>query len=308
VPAFYRKKASEQAESLRNKLDKLVTLSSLSVYRLRNSEPFEIKDRTGRKIISPVDFRLDQLKRELTIFQLELSQEINIISTKLQKDVLASILYSDGVESNIKIPRNFDQKREKRELFQAYKRLNALDGNIRKKIISHIEVIDEAMSRLNKKEELTQKDFEAFQSFVRTQEIIEMSLASENQINKTYKPISDFLETVHEFINDKTFEFESGDLTAFNEEFDDISTQKLSSGEKQLLIILIETLLQKRERCVFLTDEPELSLHIQWQRNILPAIKKLNPNAQIIAATHSPEIAAKYKSSLIDMQMVINNA
>ena len=55
-----------------------------------------------------------------------------------------------------------------------------------------------------------------------------------------------------------------------------------------------------------MTDEPELSLHISWQRKIIPAIKQLNPNAQIIAATHSPEVASKYRNSIYNMEEIIN--
>jgi len=81
-----------------------------------------------------------------------------------------------------------------------------------------------------------------------------------------------------------------------------ITLAKLSSGEKQLLILFIEALLQRRQPYIFLADEPELSLHISWQRNIVSAIKSINPEAQIIVATHSPEIAGKYRSAILDME------
>ena len=42
------------------------------------------------------------------------------------------------------------------------------------------------------------------------------------------------------------------------------------------------------KHCVFLIDEPELHLHPKWQRHVLPALQRLLPNSQIIAATHSP--------------------
>ncbi|HFW6085601.1 TPA: AAA family ATPase, partial [Salmonella enterica subsp. enterica serovar Enteritidis] len=80
----------------------------------------------------------------------------------------------------------------------------------------------------------------------------------------------------------------------------------LSSGEKQLLILFIETLLQQNKPFIYLTDEPELSLHIAWQRKIIPAIKQLNPNAQIIAATHSPEVASKYRNAIFDMEKLVH--
>ncbi|UXY53569.1 ATP-binding protein [Pseudomonas tohonis] len=85
-----------------------------------------------------------------------------------------------------------------------------------------------------------------------------------------------------------------------------LNVTKLSSGEKQLLILFTEALLQKKQPFVFLADEPELSLHIAWQRKIIPAVKSLNPNAQVIVATHSPEVASKYRSSIIDMEDILH--
>ena len=78
----------------------------------------------------------------------------------------------------------------------------------------------------------------------------------------------------------------------------------LSSGEKQLLVLLIQTLLQENKPYVFLADEPELSLHIDWQRNIVGAIHEMNPNAQIIVATHSPEVAGQWIQKIIPMESI----
>lgn len=64
----------------------------------------------------------------------------------------------------------------------------------------------------------------------------------------------------------------------------------LSSGEKQLLIILMTVLLQDGDFTVLLMDEPEVSLHIEWQQELIETIRRLNPNVQIILTTHSPAI------------------
>ena len=106
------------------------------------------------------------------------------------------------------------------------------------------------------------------------------------------------------FVPDKTFTFTLGELTVANE--GSIPLAKLSSGEKQLLILFIEALLQRQQPYIFLADEPELSLHISWQRNIVSAIRSLNPNAQIVVATHSPEIAGKYKNRILDMEDILH--
>ena len=66
----------------------------------------------------------------------------------------------------------------------------------------------------------------------------------------------------------------------------------LSSGEKQLLIILLTVLLEDGREYVLMMDEPEISLHISWQYELLNWILKLNPNVQLIMTTHSPMIFA----------------
>lgn len=64
----------------------------------------------------------------------------------------------------------------------------------------------------------------------------------------------------------------------------------LSSGEKQLLIILLTALTQDLQPCVFFMDEPEASLHFEWQKSLLQMVSRLNPLAQIILTTHSPAV------------------
>ena len=65
---------------------------------------------------------------------------------------------------------------------------------------------------------------------------------------------------------------------------------KLSSGEKQMLVILLTVLVQDNSHCVLFMDEPEASLHIEWQQKLISMIRELNPNVQIILTTHSPAV------------------
>ncbi|WP_294140346.1 AAA family ATPase [uncultured Sanguibacteroides sp.] len=69
-----------------------------------------------------------------------------------------------------------------------------------------------------------------------------------------------------------------------------IHLYKLSSGEKQLLIILLRVFLMDGQPYVLLMDEPEISLHIEWQYRLFEEIQKLNPYCQIITSTHSPSL------------------
>lgn len=70
----------------------------------------------------------------------------------------------------------------------------------------------------------------------------------------------------------------------------ELSIYQLSSGEKQMLIILLTMLVQNFEPSLVILDEPEISLHSDWQRKLISVMRKINPNAQIIIATHSPTL------------------
>lgn len=78
----------------------------------------------------------------------------------------------------------------------------------------------------------------------------------------------------------------------FDKDGEIIETKKLSSGEKQLLIILLTVLLERGEEFILMLDEPEISMHISWQYKLIDMILQLNPNVQIILTTHSPMIFA----------------
>lgn len=99
--------------------------------------------------------------------------------------------------------------------------------------------------------------------------------------------INDFLSETKQFSydDDGTFRFQNNGRT--------VKIEHLSSGEKHLIAILGYLCISGNDSSVFIADEPELSLHLEWQRKILPTIKKLSPNTQVIVATHSPAIISK---------------
>lgn len=116
-----------------------------------------------------------------------------------------------------------------------------------------------------------------------------VNAASEaREVRKTFNRFLDILDTlfassnksVHRASNEITFRNDDKILTAY----------QLSSGEKHLLVILLTVLLQNQEPAILLLDEPELSLHFDWERQCIGFLRELNPNAQLIIATHSPAI------------------
>ena len=65
---------------------------------------------------------------------------------------------------------------------------------------------------------------------------------------------------------------------------------QLSSGEKQMLAIMLTVLVEDRQPYVLFMDEPEVRLHVDWQQRLIDLILQLNPNVQIILTTHSPAV------------------
>lgn len=85
-------------------------------------------------------------------------------------------------------------------------------------------------------------------------------------------------------INNSQLEF------IIDEENKHISMYDLSSGEKQLIYILLTVLMEEQKETVLFMDEPEISLHIDWQEQLIDKILSLNPNCQLLIATHAPSL------------------
>lgn len=69
-----------------------------------------------------------------------------------------------------------------------------------------------------------------------------------------------------------------------------IPVNVLSSGEKQILLILLRVFLLDGKEAYVLLDEPENSLDISWQFELINILVKFDPNAQYFITTHSPSI------------------
>ena len=79
-----------------------------------------------------------------------------------------------------------------------------------------------------------------------------------------------------------------------------IESDKLSAGEKQMLSFWCYNTFS--ENTAIFIDEPELSLHVDWQRLLLPTLLEQETGNQFFVATHSPFIYSKYpeKEILLD--------
>lgn len=100
-----------------------------------------------------------------------------------------------------------------------------------------------------------------------------------------------FLDIVDELFSEtgKRINRQSNELSFLQYE-EEIPPYCLSSGEKQILLILLTVLTEDQQPYVIFMDEPEASLHFEWQRRLIALVRELNPNAQVIMTTHSPAL------------------
>lgn len=75
----------------------------------------------------------------------------------------------------------------------------------------------------------------------------------------------------------------------------------LSSGERQVLTLLFSATHMSSADGVVLIDEPELSLHVDWQRIILRELIKQAATRQVVTCTHAPEIGADHRNSMVEL-------
>jgi predicted ATP-binding protein involved in virulence len=229
------------------------------------------RDSTGDPIVSETE--LDEIFTDMVNFlwlryTRNTSLEIQRAQSMGISDILADFLASDD-----DAPAPFAA-----DTAAAYKRLQAfLDRQPRRR--SSV---------------ITQEGFERrIKGDYRMQLVLKDIENIELEVERIRRPRTEFESVLREMISsEKTVQLGDRDIHAFAEA-GEIDLGDLSSGEKQLLRICIDVLLADGEPV--LIDEPELSMHIDWQRRLIPALRALAPESQRIVATHSPEIMASLK-------------
>jgi energy-coupling factor transporter ATP-binding protein EcfA2 len=111
-----------------------------------------------------------------------------------------------------------------------------------------------------------------------------------------------FQDVVNSFFEGKHVVVSAGHgLQILSHDEKHLRERDLSTGERQLLYLLVSALATTRTGTVIAIDEPEISLHISWKRRLIPALLQCSANAQpqFILASHSPDLAAEFRTQLI---------
>lgn len=108
------------------------------------------------------------------------------------------------------------------------------------------------------------------------------------------KRISLFLDIINSRFGDKDLiiDKDEGFVIRLHSGRDLKNVKQLSSGEQHALVMYYDLLFHSTPNTLVLVDEPEISLHIEWQQNYLTDLKRITELTKVdfIIATHSPDI------------------
>jgi len=113
-----------------------------------------------------------------------------------------------------------------------------------------------------------------------------------------------FVDLINGFLLHKKIEIEEKlGVSVVSHENIKLLPEHLSSGEKQLLLLLCNVLMSSDSNSLFLIDEPELSLNVKWQRKLVDVLSMIThkSSCQIILATHSIDLLAKHKENVLKL-------
>lgn len=123
-------------------------------------------------------------------------------------------------------------------------------------------------------------------------------------VEPIYQLIDRFVTIVNALLTDKVMTFKlSQGFNIQNRLGVPLKPAQLSSGEQQLLLLFCYVLTARDTPTVFMIDEPEISLNIKWQRQLVQSLLDITSeaNIQFVFASHSMELLAQHRNRVVKL-------
>lgn len=283
-------------------LREIVNVSWLSIHR--TNTPY--KYREEKNFESTIDQKIIELSNDLIRYLSVLNKRYSDETQKFQKYIFQSLIDTESQEDIFTFIKSLDPEKEKESLKQIFLRFGLNEKTFGNKLSTFFDSFNSAVEKFNENQTIQINDLAFLLGTKRIHSVIEQwnnLLDIQKSINK---PRTIFLEVINSLLQRKKLIInERNELIAETQSGKQLPLINLSSGEKQLLIILGQSLLQESTIHIYIADEPELSLHVEWQEKLVKSLKSVNPMSQIIFATHSPDIVGEYESSVIKVEDAI---
>lgn len=293
-----------QGHSVVGSLEKLVNVSWLSV----NRSSVVQEDYEKEKYDSTVDRKLKELVNRLVRYFSTLGKAASEQFESFQKEVFLSMLFRKSSKPFFSTAKEIDIDEEKRALEGIFNQFKVAPRDFKGRLDSHFDALAKAKEKISSGVGLPLNvgDISVLIGTERIDYIVDEWNKSIDKRQTIFEPRDTFLKIINSMMQRKTFSINSqNELQITTQSGKTLPLHRLSSGEKQLLIVLGEALLQEKKPWVYIADEPELSLHVRWQESLVDNLRSINPNSQIIFATHSPDVVSMFYSKVFDMEKML---
>lgn len=285
-------------DSIVEHLNQLSKVSWLSVHRSSSTN-----ERERKSFESTVDRKLNELSNRLVRYFSTLGRQGSGLLEKFQETIFLSMLTGKNPRGLFSEKRELDLDEEKETLNAIFSQFNLDKKTYTHRVNNHFSTLKKAIEKLSESQGLGNLDVAAIILNDRIDHIIDDWKILVKKRDDIFQPRETFLKIINSLMQRKRFSInDQNELNIITQSGKDLPIKLLSSGEKQLLIVLGEALLQESRSCIYIADEPELSLHVNWQESLVDNLLALNPKAQIIFATHSPDIVSRFGNKVFDME------
>jgi ABC-type glutathione transport system ATPase component len=123
-------------------------------------------------------------------------------------------------------------------------------------------------------------------------------------VEPIYQLIDHFISIINGLLSDKAISFQlSEGFSIQNKLGVALTPAQLSSGEQQLLLLFCYVLTARDTPTIFMIDEPEISLNVKWQRQLVQALLDITEDAsiQFVFASHSIELLAQHRNRVVKL-------
>lgn len=245
----------------------------------------------------------------------------NRVNDKFRNDVLSSMI---RVSSDMHILQIIEEiskfdwdevLRSKEAYIKTLKEIGVYDEKLQKEIEAFFEAFksayDDYIKQKNDDNERSGIRIDLawqYAEFLKIRNIAELAKKNEKIKEKIRQPKVLFEELINDFFlssgTHKKITITSEGQVVFETKGRKLHLTDLSSGEKQIVITFASLIFgfKGKGTGIFIVDEPEASLHLEWQNKFVPAILKTNENIQLIFATHSPELIGEYRSKAVRLK------
>lgn len=265
------------------------------------------------------DLAMVQVQRLIKESYNRINNNITHISDTFRNNILKSLLdvneqYTNSDELLSEIFSQQDNIDSIKQTKSAYIKLLKELSLINKKEETHFEeFFDSIYKDIQMKEKgkiISATTLLKINEVLKIKKLVMLAEETEKQKSHIRKPIEKFINTMNDFINttddEKEIKINSMGRVYFTTRYNNekISIQHLSSGEKQLITFFANLIFKVKSSTsgIFVVDEPELSLHLSWQKIFIDKVLEINKNIQLIFATHAPEIIGSRRNKMYRLE------